>query len=344
MITRELLQKLREGTCSKQELALLQTYFETDKLDEIQAILDKDWKDTVDIEDISDPEVVEIAKHSVWAKLSETVYPEEDREVVRQKPMYSRWYFAAASVVVFLFALGMLWFIKQDKNEQVFGNQLASGWVNQSNNTQEPMQLKLPDGSMVKLASGSTIRYKTGFKGNTRSVKLTGEAFFDVEKDSLRPFSIQTALVKIQVLGTSFNVREADNTTEVDVTSGKVKVESNHSGKQVFLGPNQRVLASRNDGVLRKLIVSLPQITTSREENSKMEFQDKPVAEIFAQLSTAYQIAILFDEAALENCTVTARLTDQQLFTRLDMICTSIGAKYMVEDGSIRIHGKGCGN
>ena len=344
MITRELLKKLRQGSCSKQELAVLQTYFDTDNLDEIQAILDKDWMDTASKNNISDQEVAEIAKLNVWSKISETIYKNDEPEVPKHKPLYNRWYFVAASVAALFVVLGTLWLVTQRKNEQVFGLELASDRVNQSNNTQEPMHLKLPDGSIVRLASGSTIQYKTGFAENKRDVKLTGEAFFDVAKDSLRPFSIQTALVKIQVLGTSFNVREADNATEVDVKSGKVKVESNRSGNQVFLGPNQRVLASRNDGMLRKSIVALPQITNPSEENGKMEFQDKPVAEILAQLSTAYQIDILFDEAALENCTVTARLTDQQLFTRLDMICTSIGASYTVEDGRIRIHGKGCGN
>ncbi|HEV7382633.1 MAG TPA: FecR domain-containing protein [Dyadobacter sp.] len=343
MITRELLQKLREGTCSRQELALIQTYFETDKLDEIQAILEKDWKDTADIQDVCDPLVPEIARHNVWAKLSKTICENEEPEVVRQKLTYSGWHLAAASVAVLSFAMWLLWFVNHGKSEHASGNRVASGWVNQFNNTQEPMQLKLPDGSMVKLASGSAIRYKGGFEGNIRSVKLTGEAFFDVEKDALRPFSIQTTLIKIQVLGTSFRVREAGNVAEVDVRSGKVKVESNRSGNKVFLGPNQRVLASRSDGMLRKSIVAQPQITNSVEANSKMEFHDKPVAEIFAQLSTAYQIAILSDEAVLENCTVTARFTDQQLFTRLDMICSSIGATYTVEGGSIRIHGKGCG-
>lgn len=67
--------------------------------------------------------------------------------------------------------------------------------------------LKLPDGTLVWLNAGSSIRYPTRFVNNERRVEVSGEAYFEVENISAMPFRVNIdnkALV--EVLGTEFNV------------------------------------------------------------------------------------------------------------------------------------------
>lgn len=87
--------------------------------------------------------------------------------------------------------------------------------------------LTLSDGSQVILNSGSKLTYIKNFEGGRREVVLEGEAFFDVERDSLRPFTVVTGEVKTTALGTSFNIKSYDEgTLDISLVTGKVAVES----------------------------------------------------------------------------------------------------------------------
>ena len=76
------------------------------------------------------------------------------------------------------------------------------------------VQLDLPDGSQVWLNHHSRIAYQDDFNSDTRTVTLTGEAFFEVKQDRQKPFIIETNNARIKVLGTSFNVRAYEETNK----------------------------------------------------------------------------------------------------------------------------------
>src|SRR5690606_4549797 len=67
--------------------------------------------------------------------------------------------------------------------------------------------IKLPDGSTVLLNTGSTLDFPEAFDAQTREVRLSGEAFFNIREDQARPFVVHTGALKTTVLGTSFNVK-----------------------------------------------------------------------------------------------------------------------------------------
>ena len=87
--------------------------------------------------------------------------------------------------------------------------------------------LTLSDGSQVILNSGSKLKYVRNFEQGKREVVLEGEAFFNVVKDSLRPFTVITKEIKTTALGTSFNIRSYDQgTLDISLLTGKVAVAS----------------------------------------------------------------------------------------------------------------------
>ncbi|MDP4291931.1 MAG: FecR family protein, partial [Bacteroidota bacterium] len=109
-----------------------------------------------------------------------------------------------AAVIVITLAIGAL------------GNQL---WVDQLKNVPSKKTVNfetslgsrasttLPDGSKVWLNAGSRLDYNLDFGNKTRIVKLTGEAFFDVKTDSLKPFIVKAGKLAIKAYGTAFNVK-----------------------------------------------------------------------------------------------------------------------------------------
>ncbi len=101
----------------------------------------------------------------------------------------------------------------------------------------------LPDGTQVFLNAGSTIRYPAHFSEQERLVNITGEAYFEVAKDSLRPFKVQSGAVVTEALGTQFNVKYDRNTVEVALVEGKVSVsvaDSLQKGEKLLLIPGEQ--------------------------------------------------------------------------------------------------------
>ena len=96
-------------------------------------------------------------------------------------------------------------------------------------------QVNLPDGSSAELNSGSTLthsRWALPWGGGTRTVRLAGEAFFDVVAAS-RPFTVETFNARVVVLGTRFNVRARDEVgggTDVALETGRVRLEARPTG------------------------------------------------------------------------------------------------------------------
>ncbi len=113
----------------------------------------------------------------------------------------------------------------------------------------EPMEILLEDGTRVVLNRESKIRYSKHFSSESREVSLTGEAWFDVARDSTRPFVIDAGRAMVEVLGTSFNVNayKENPSIEITVESGVVAV----SAKQDL--EEQIILRAGNSGSYNSL-------------------------------------------------------------------------------------------
>ncbi len=105
-------------------------------------------------------------------------------------------------------------------------------------------EITLPDGTNVSLNSGSELSYNTDYSNKKRSVKLRGQAFFDVAKDSEHPFDVLAGNIKVVVHGTSFDVNAYEDTPAIMVSllSGSVSVLSATTNHELArLKPNQKL-------------------------------------------------------------------------------------------------------
>lgn len=110
----------------------------------------------------------------------------------------------------------------------------------------------LPDGSVVCLNSGSVLKYDPAFVRNkNREVYLVGEGYFEVHKNTEKPFIVHTEDLNIKVLGTVFNIRayKEEPNIEVALVEGKVNVFSQSEEKgNIVLRPNQRAVYDKKQG------------------------------------------------------------------------------------------------
>jgi transmembrane sensor len=123
------------------------------------------------------------------------------------------------------------------------GNDLA--WQEKYTERKTLSKMILADGSSVTLNADSRLKYPASFDGPTREVYLTGEAFFDIQKDPDHPFIIHTDKMIIRVLGTSFNVKSypGDASMETTLLQGSVEVTfPDRPADKIILRPSDKLV------------------------------------------------------------------------------------------------------
>jgi transmembrane sensor len=136
---------------------------------------------------------------------------------------------------------GQLEYITQKSSENV----IATVYNTLSTPAGGQYQVNLPDGSKVWLNASSSLRYPSTFSHlKNRSVELSGEGYFEVQKDKLHPFIITSGVHQVQVLGTHFNISSYsdDNAIKTTLIEGSVKVTVLHDQKSLvqILKPGQQ--------------------------------------------------------------------------------------------------------
>lgn len=212
--------------------------------------------------------------------------------------------------------------------------------------------IDLPDDSQVTLQPGGTIRFNRDFDDDSRNVHLEGEAFFDVTRDTERPFFVHSNGLTTKVLGTSFVVKaeKGSDRVQVVVRTGKVTVftspkspDEDPESQGLVLRANQQVDYSRSIEKFTRTLIPEPVPVLPMEELQAFTFRDAPVNDIFEALGRVYDAEILFDQELLSDCRLTSTLNDDvSLFEKLDVVCEAIGASYKIVDAQIIISGRKC--
>lgn len=261
----------------------------------------------------------------------------------------------AASLLI---ACAVYFFVINRQHADIAWKDLESGAtpdlkrvVNTGNTSQVAV---LPDGSEVTLAPESELRFSTSFDGSQREVYLEGEAFFNVSRDTARPFLVYTSQVVTKVLGTTFTVkafREEKNIT-VAVRTGKVSVytygdrdtKNIDVTKGIIVPPNQQVVYNKEENTIARMIVDSPQKIIPEEEVKRIRLEDATVSEILAALEKVYGVDIVYDEQVFASCILTTSISEGDLYNRLEAIGRAVDATFRIEEDKIVVTGPGCRN
>ena len=103
--------------------------------------------------------------------------------------------------------------------------------------------------------SASELRYPAHFVGNERRVYLTGEAYFQVVRNEVAPFIVETRDMDVKVLGTSFNVSayEDEENSHATLVEGRVEVDDKINGEKVTLTPGKQALLQGKEMIVREV-------------------------------------------------------------------------------------------
>ncbi len=152
-------------------------------------------------------------------------------------------------------------------------------------------RLQLPDGTEVWLNAASSITYPTAFTGNSRTVTITGEAYFEVTKNKSKAFYVKVNGMTVEVLGTRFNINSYSDEGNIKTTlvEGSVKVTSGTNNKT--LQPGEQAVAAASASALKVVSdVNIEQIMAWKA--GMFNFNNVSLQDVMRQLARWYDVEI----------------------------------------------------
>ena len=143
------------------------------------------------------------------------------------------------------------------------------------------------DGTRVWLNAGSHLRFPAVFSDDQREVELEGEAYFEVVKDSLRPFLVKTGETVVKVLGTSFNVKAyTGEVLRTTLVSGRVAVK--YEGEEIKILPGEQWILEKGRPRVEK--VNAERVVGWVKGN--FAFDDVDLPDVFKILERWYDVHV----------------------------------------------------
>jgi transmembrane sensor len=184
-------------------------------------------------------------------------------------------------------------------------------------------EVKLPDGSSVTVAGGSQLAAR--FTDHARTVVLErGEAFFQIEQDRNRPFTVEALNTRVTAIGTAFNVRAGQDVVRVAVTEGTVSVDRG-SPLVARLRPGRRevirLAAGHQVTLVRSqpdpIVVTVDAASATAWLSGTLKFVDEPLSSVVEAINRYAAKPVSLDDEAIGKYrftgTVHAQRTDEWL-------------------------------
>lgn len=227
-------------------------------------------------------------------------------------------------------------------------------------------KLLLPDSTQVWLNSGSKLTYNNDFGKTLREVKLSGEAYFDVVKNPIKPFIIHTEKMDIKVLGTAFNVKcyPGEKQVETSLIHGSIEVTlKSRQSEKIMLKPNEKLILTddnynrssnnknqvagkNNTAPEPQALVSIIPVTHNHADNdiietawlnNKLVFNKETFEELALRMERWYGVSIAFNDDRLRDNRITGTFENETVQQALKALQYTTRFNYTISKNEITI-------
>jgi ferric-dicitrate binding protein FerR (iron transport regulator) len=199
------------------------------------------------------------------------------------------------------------------------------------------LNIQLPDGTNVWLNHGTSLKYPQQFANDKRQVQLTGEGYFQVEKDQEKPFLVQTGNFDIRVEGTAFNVSayKDDNSITTTVEEGKVALETTTGNKQkntitTLTAKQQSVFSKSSQETTIKQVDPKKYVSW---KDGKLMLIDDPMARVKKKLERWYNIEVKIMDPKVYDYRYTATFTHESIEQAMKYLSMAAPISYEIKSG-----------
>ena len=214
-------------------------------------------------------------------------------------------------------------------------------WVVNQNLAGEKSKILLSDGTIVWLNAESKLRYLPNFNDTVRRIALVGEAYFQVARDSLRPFVVASEGLQTTALGTSFNVRHfaGDSVVVVFLEEGKVNVErTDDPGTSVFLEPGYGVTSQIGGSGLQKF-ADRANLWTGWKDGVLI-FDNASIYEVIRTCERWYSVKFSIRGSPPSNWKFNGKFDNENLKNVLESLTYGKAFDYTIQDKQVVLHFK----
>ncbi len=257
-------------------------------------------------------EDIRINRTLAWEKINQKIRLEETASeptvISLPKPSRKLFYAISAIAAMILLFIGIFTFVPRSAKVKMISYQHTD--------LSETAEIALPDGTVVYFNGKASITYPEQFTGNKRQVKLKGNAFFEVAKNEEMTFVINMDHAALEVLGTSFDIRQQPDKIMVSVTTGMVAL-IHGTGERLIIRKEERGIY--NTDTQHASLEEIKDYNFLAWKTRKLEFQEAPLDKVFSDLMLAYPIQIEWPGELAEE-KLTARFENEDPETILSSI------------------------
>ena len=199
------------------------------------------------------------------------------------------------------------------------------------------VQFTLPDGSKGYLNSGSKLQFPANFSEN-RNINLSGEAYFEVTKNTKLPFTVQTKYADVQVFGTKFDVcaYESDHEVLTTLEEGSVRIFNKTKKSYAMLVPGEQNIFNTNSGNMKNTTVNTKLYTSWKEET--LRFSNSPFDEVVKKMERWYGVKIILDKSLKYSENYTFTIRTESLRELLQLLSITTPMSFKIDNDTVLIY------
>lgn len=217
--------------------------------------------------------------------------------------------FAAAAAILITVSAGILFlYLKATTGTQGTKDRLALSVIRNDRNVVR--KVTMPDGTVVWLNRHSQLEFEPQvYNQEQRFVHLSGEGYFEVTKDPLKPFIVATGNIHTRVLGTAFNIEAYQEESEIRISlvHGSVSLEDKTRSVTALLAPNQTMRYSLQTKDWQLMPMAVDNI--SAWTTGALVFNEVPLEEAIERIGSRYHLRLQYNKALVQHKRITAILT-----------------------------------
>ncbi|MCD2422601.1 FecR domain-containing protein [Niabella pedocola] len=280
-------------------------------------------------------------------KLRKRIGQAERKQKGRIFSIPAKW-MTAAAVLLVLCTGGLFYFFMHRQGQRTEAAVVATAKGSRTN-------LILPDGTRIWVNADTRLTYDHTFGAKTRTVYLTGEAYFEVAKDKAHPFIVHTQSMDITAVGTAFNVRsyrdEASAQTTLMEGAVEVAFKRKEAGK-ILLRPMEKVIVRNPVMAATSGEKDLPEIAVLKVDydsaeamapetrwlKNRLVFSQERLETIVKILERYYGCAIRVQDSALLDRRLSGIFQDESLTEVLESFRLATGIQYKIDKNNVLLY------
>ena len=271
-----------------------------------------------------------------WNKLSGQIQVKKNIKRINTKHVIAFMRYAA----IFLLGVFVTYFVSESSNKDIFKTESHESPITRVvTGKGERTKVVLPDGTKVWVNACSSVSYNSNYGGRYRIVHLEGEAFFDVAKDSKKPFIVNSKGFNIKAHGTRFDVSAYNDDDKVAaiLEEGSISFRQDNAEKQLLIKPGQKIAYSQKENEIKVDNVNTDTYTAWR--TGEYRFEQLTFEEVAKRMSRIYNINFVFKNKETKKIPFTGTFFSYESLDKiLKVININTSIRFIKEKDTVYIY------